>query len=110
MHRRRLRPTDGSGPCLAHSNRLCSKNALRSSRSCCVGRRMMSSHRVGPEVADAAAKQADAAVVDSNPAASPRVAHWGFLRRCITLFGIASLAYMLGAAVVFFEWPSSSFL
>ena len=70
----------------------------------------MSSHRVGPEVADAAAKQADAAVADSNPAASPRVAHWGFLRRCITLLGVASLAYMLGAAVIFFEWPSSSFL
>ena len=44
-----------------------------------------------------------------NPAPSPRVPY-RFLRRCITLLAVASLAYMLGAAVVFFDLPSSSFL
>lgn len=33
-----------------------------------------------------------------------------FLRRCLSLFGVASLSYVLGAAVMFFELPSSSFL
>jgi hypothetical protein len=32
------------------------------------------------------------------------------LRRCIPLFGALSLAYLLGAAVIFFDLPSSSFL
>ena len=46
---------------------------------------------------------------DSNPAASPRV-RYRFLRGCITLFGVASLSFILGAAVIFFDLPSSSFL
>jgi hypothetical protein len=71
---------------------------------------MTFSQRVGPQAADAAAKQADASQVDSNPAASPRVPRGSFLRRCITLFGVASVAYMLGALVIFFDLPSSSFL
>src|SRR5262249_42870014 len=32
------------------------------------------------------------------------------LLRCLRLFGMASLCYLLGAAVMFFELPSSSFL
>ena len=46
---------------------------------------------------------------DSSPAASPRV-RYRFLRGCITLFGVASLSFILGAAVIFFDLPSSSFL
>src|SRR5260370_11783423 len=33
-----------------------------------------------------------------------------FLRRCLSLFGLASLSYVLGAAVMFFQLPSSAFL
>jgi hypothetical protein len=70
----------------------------------------MSAHRVGPETADAAAKKGDASAAAGKPAASPHVRYRSYLRRCITLFGVASLAYMLGAAVDFFELPSSGFL
>ena len=33
-----------------------------------------------------------------------------FLASCLSLFGLASLSYLLGAAVIVFELPSSSFL
>ncbi len=63
----------------------------------------MSVHRVGPEAADASN-------AERHPAVSPRVPRRAWLRRLITLFGVASLAYLLGAAVIFFDLPSSPFL
>lgn len=70
----------------------------------------MISHRAGAQAADTAAKKADAIEVDTNLAAARFLPYKRFLRLCITLFGVASLAYLLGAAVIFFELPSSSFL
>jgi len=43
----------------------------------------------------------------TTPGQTPR-RRW--LRRCLTLLGVASLSYVLGAAVMFFQLPSSTFL
>src|SRR5579859_3624173 len=86
------------------------KNVLGSGRLRCVRRGVMSSHRVGPQAADAAAQEADASAVPGSPAASRLAPYRRFVRCCISLFGVASLAFLMGAAVMFFELPSSSFL
>ena len=50
----------------------------------------------------------DAPSVGASPA--PRTRRRNLLTSCLSLFGVASLSYLLGAAVIFFELPSSSFL
>jgi hypothetical protein len=65
-------------------------------------------HRVSPELGDGSAKKEDAAPAGVNtPSRKPRR---NFLSSCLSLFGLASLSYLLGAAVIFFDLPSSSFL
>jgi hypothetical protein len=64
--------------------------------------------RALPEVGDgAASKEVPAAARLATSPAAPRP---NLLRRCLFLFGLASLCYLVGAAVMFFDLPSSSFL
>jgi hypothetical protein len=68
---------------------------------------MVSPHVVS-EHGDGSAKKEEAA---SAGAAPPSRRPWRtFLLSCFLLFGVASVSYVLGAAVIFFELPSSSFL
>ncbi len=47
---------------------------------------------------------------NGEPTATSPAKRSNFLLRCLTYFGLASLAYFLGAAVMFFELPSYTFL
>lgn len=49
-------------------------------------------------------------VVSTAASPSSRRPRRTLLTSCLALFGVASLSYLLGAAVIFFELPSSSFL
>ncbi|HTU89307.1 MAG TPA: arylsulfotransferase family protein, partial [Gemmataceae bacterium] len=68
----------------------------------------MVSPPVFPELGDGSAKKEDGPSVQANTAA--RTPRRTFLSLCLSLFGVASLSYLLGAAVIFFDLPSSSFL
>ena len=57
-------------------------------------------------VRDGTAKKEDPAM---NPVPRPS-ARRSFLLPCLFFFGLASLSYLLGAAVIFFDLPSSEFL
>jgi hypothetical protein len=66
----------------------------------------MLSRRDPAEAGDGTAKK-DAPATGSPPPSGPRRR---LLLGCLSLFGLASLCYVLGAAVMFFDLPSSSFL
>jgi hypothetical protein len=59
-------------------------------------------------VADGAAKS-EGTPLPRGQAAAPGTGR-KLLRRCLTLFGVVSLSYVLGAAVLYFDLPSSAFL
>jgi hypothetical protein len=68
----------------------------------------MASDHLCTEVGDGSAKKADSAPTGANiPSRTPRRK---FLASCLSFFGVASLSFLLGAAVIFFDLPSSSFL
>jgi hypothetical protein len=68
----------------------------------------MSSHPVFPPARGGTAKT-EATPAAAGKAASPP-ARRNLLLSCLSLLGLASLCYLLGAAVMFFELPSSPFL
>jgi hypothetical protein len=68
----------------------------------------MASDHVYTKVGNCSPKKVDPALAGSStPSRSPRRK---FLASCLSFFGVASLSYLLGAAVIFFDLPSSSFL
>jgi hypothetical protein len=68
----------------------------------------MVSRGASPQPADGTLKQQGAAAAEAPAAPPPPRRH--LLRRFLFFLGLASLCYVLGAAVMFFELPSSSFL
>jgi Arylsulfotransferase (ASST) len=68
----------------------------------------MSAHPVVPHVGDDPAKKAVPVADGGTATASPPRQH--FVLRSLSLLGMLSFAFLLGAAVMFFELPSSSFL
>jgi hypothetical protein len=64
----------------------------------------MFSRRVLPQVADGTPRQQD------TSAAPARASRRRLLLPFVSLFGLASLSFLLGAAVMFFDLPSSAFL
>jgi hypothetical protein len=68
----------------------------------------MFSQRSPTQVGDGTAKKEDATPAGRKPT-SP-TARRSLLLRCLSWFGLASLSFVLGAAVMFFDLPSSSFL
>jgi hypothetical protein len=67
----------------------------------------MLSHEVPRSAPDEPVKKEDASPVGKETIPAPRRS-W-FLR-CTSFFGVVSLGYLLGAAVIFFDLPTSSFL
>src|SRR5262245_38083503 len=67
----------------------------------------MASDGAPPQSGGSTIKHPESASAGGKPSAPPRRS---FLLRCLSLFGIVSLSYVLGAAVMFFELPTSSFL
>src|SRR5207247_4636486 len=69
-------------------------------------RRSMASDGALPQGGGSTIKHPETAAAGGKPSRPCRP----FLLRCLSLFGVVSLSYVLGAAVMFFELPSSSFL
>jgi hypothetical protein len=68
----------------------------------------MVSHRVFTDLGDGSEKKEDAASAGTITAS--RTPRRNFLAACLSHFGLASLGYLLGASVIFFELPTSDFL
>src|SRR5690348_17282161 len=71
-------------------------------------RRTMASDHALTRAGDGPAKKEDAPAAGGK--ATPPPPRPSFLIRCVSLLGLASLCYLLGAAVMFFDLPTSSLL